>query len=95
LRNEDFHAAGATPEDTEGIIEHVRTVRDANVAVLFSEKHGAVRVSLRSSGATDVAAIARQFDGGGHVKAAGLTFEGSLEHAVCAVLGAVEAALGA
>ena len=93
LRQQDFQAVNATPEDTEGIIDHLRSVRDAEIAALFSEKRGVVRVSLRSNGRVDVARIARQFHGGGHTKAAGLTYEGTVEHAVCDVLRAVETAL--
>lgn len=93
LRNEDFQCVNALPEDTEGIIDAVRAIRGAEVALLFSEKRGTIRVSLRSRGHVDVAALARRFDGGGHVKAAGLTFAGSMEHALSDVLGAVEQAL--
>jgi len=93
LRNEDFLACGASAEDTEGLIDHVRAVRDAEVAALFSEKRGVVRVSLRSTSSVDVAQIARQFQGGGHVRAAGLTYDGLIEYAVCDVLHAIEAAL--
>ncbi|OPZ85063.1 MAG: Bifunctional oligoribonuclease and PAP phosphatase NrnA [bacterium ADurb.Bin429] len=93
LRNEDFLSVNATPEDTEGIIDAVRAVRGVEVAALFSEKRGTIRVSLRSRGHVDVAALARQFDGGGHVKAAGLTFDGTMENAICAVIGAIGAAL--
>jgi len=90
LREEDFQAAHASVEDTEGIIDHIRSVRDAEIAILFSAKRGIVRVSLRSTGHIDVARIARQFDGGGHIKAAGLTFDGPMEQAIDAVLRAVE-----
>lgn len=93
LRQEDFLAADATPEDTEGLIDHVRSVAGAEVAVIFSEKRGVVRVSLRSHGRVDVAALARQFAGGGHVKAAGLTYDGPIEYAIADVLRAIEAAL--
>ena len=93
LREEDFRRSDAAPEDTEGIIDHIRSIRDVEVAAVFSEKHGKVRVSLRAQGQVDVAQIARQFGGGGHVKAAGLTFEGSMECAVCEILRAIEALL--
>jgi len=93
LRQEDFQSVNANAEDTEGIIDHIRAVRDIQIGALFSEKRGVVRVSLRSNGTVDVARIARFFNGGGHAKAAGLTFEGLLEHAVCDVLQAIEAAL--
>lgn len=91
LRGEDFLAADG--DDTEGIIDHIRSVKDTEVAVLFSEKHGTVRVSMRSHGLVDVARIARLFGGGGHVKAAGLTFDGTMEDAICAVLHAINDAL--
>jgi len=94
LRQADFQAVDASPEDTEGIIDHIRAVRGAEVAALFSEKRGEVRVSLRSTGTVDVAALARQFNGGGHVKAAGITCTGTLEYAVADILRALEAALG-
>ena len=93
LRQEDFQSVNANAEDTEGIIDHIRAVRDIQVGALFSEKTGLVRVSLRSNGAVDVARIARFFNGGGHAKAAGLTYEGLIEHAVCDVLQAIDAAL--
>lgn len=90
LRSEDFHTAEATPEDTEGIIDHIRSIRGSEVSALFSEKHGVVRVSLRSRGTVDVAQLAKQFGGGGHVKAAGLTYNGPIDFATCAVLHAIE-----
>lgn len=93
LRNEDFLSVGAGPADTEGIIDHVRSIRGTEVAVLFSEKRGAVRASLRSRGGVNVAKLAERFGGGGHVKAAGLTYDGPLEYAVCDVLRAIEEAL--
>ena len=82
------------PEDTDGIIDHVRSrPRCPQVAALFSEKRGEIRVSLRSQGQIDVAQLARQFGGGGHVKAAGMSFDGPIEYAICDVLHAIEAAL--
>ena len=94
LRDEDFLAAGADAEDTEGIIDHVRSIRGAEVCALFSEKRGVVRVSLRSTCSVDVAAVARGFQGGGHVRAAGLTYDdGPIEFAVSDVLHALQTAL--
>ena len=93
LRQQDFDAANANPADTEGIIDHVRTIRDTEIAVLFSEKHGVIRGSLRSNGRVDVARVARLFNGGGHIKAAGFTYDGTLEQAIADVIGALEEAL--
>jgi phosphoesterase RecJ-like protein len=44
-------------------------------AILREPKHGKVRVSIRSRAEFDVAAVAREFGGGGHKNAAGCTFD--------------------
>jgi bifunctional oligoribonuclease and PAP phosphatase NrnA len=93
LRSADYHAVGANAEDTEGIIDQVRTVQGAEVALLFSERRGQARVSLRSHGHVDVSAIARRFGGGGHAKAAGISSEAPLDEVIPGVLAAVEEAL--
>jgi bifunctional oligoribonuclease and PAP phosphatase NrnA len=63
---------GATSEDLEGIVEHARSIEGTELAILFRETaDGATKISLRSAGELDVNAIARQFGGGGHVKASG------------------------
>ncbi len=74
----DFHATRAESEDTEGIIDLLKTVRSSEVQVLFkAATHNCWRISLRSS-LIDVAAIAQKFGGGGHIAAAGCTMTGSL-----------------
>jgi phosphoesterase RecJ-like protein len=94
LRREDYDATGARGQDTEGIIDHVRTVQGAEIAILFSDRNGQARLSLRSHGDVDVAALARRFGGGGHVKAAGITYDGSIDEAVKHVIPAAREALG-
>lgn len=77
-----FKEAGATDEETEGIVNFVRSIRGVRVAMLLRETpNQKVRVSLRSRGAINVAQIASQFGGGGHENAAGCTLEMSLEEA--------------
>jgi bifunctional oligoribonuclease and PAP phosphatase NrnA len=70
--------AGATYDDTEGLINLPLTTRDVQVVVFF-KKSGVdeYRVSLRSKGAIDVGSVARQFGGGGHLNAAGFTLYGA------------------
>ncbi len=94
LRSADYKETGAREEDTEGIIDHVRCAMGTTVAVLFTERNNVVRVSLRSQGTVDVAALARQFGGGGHVKAAGITMDMPLDDAIAKVLAAIDDALG-
>ena len=77
-------------EETDGVIDHVRTAAEAEVAAVLKQV-GADRwsVSLRSRGAVDVAAAAVRLGGGGHPKAAGFTRDGPPER----ILDALRAAL--
>jgi phosphoesterase RecJ-like protein len=69
---------GATPEDFDGLIEHVRSIEGTDVAMLFrGTPAGETKISFRSNGEADVNRIARQFGGGGHVKAAGALVQGA------------------
>jgi phosphoesterase RecJ-like protein len=64
--------SGATSEDLEGLVEYARSIEGTELAILFRETNdGATKISFRSNGAVDVNVLARQFGGGGHVKAAG------------------------
>lgn len=70
---------GVTADDLDGVVEFPRSIAGVRLALLFREIHqGRVKVSLRSVGKVDVAAFAKQFGGGGHTKAAGVSLEGSL-----------------
>ncbi len=71
---------GTKPDDTEGLIDHIRSIEGVRVAAFFEElPDGLVRASLRSKDAsTDVCQIAAQFGGGGHTLAAGLRTRGTL-----------------
>jgi phosphoesterase RecJ-like protein len=90
----DFTDLGSTDQETEGLINFVRSVRGTEVALLFRESEtGKVRISLRSCEKINVAEIAAQFGGGGHKMASGCTFVGSLPDAEAAVLAVVRAAL--
>lgn len=91
----DFAATGANSTDTEDSINNLLTVKGSEVAVLFVElAPDRTKVSLRSRSDFDVQKIAAQFGGGGHKKASGVTFSGTLQQAQQAVLDALRAALG-
>jgi phosphoesterase RecJ-like protein len=71
--------AGATYDDTEGLINFPLTVQTIQAVAFFKEQApGTWRVSLRSKGAVDIGAIARALGGGGHTNAAGCTVQGDL-----------------
>jgi len=86
--------AGLGLDDIEGFIDYPRTVRGVELAVAFKENGPATtRVSFRSRGRVDVAALAARFGGGGHRNAAGCTVALPLREARPLVLGAAEQAL--
>lgn len=78
----EFHADG---EDTEEIIQHLRAIEGVEVAALFKAFEGDVRVSLRGNGRINVQAAAARLGGGGHARASGLTYDGSVKDAIVAV----------
>lgn len=93
---QDFVETGARPVDTENLVNECLKIDTAEVAFIAIEQlNGTVKVSFRSRGDIDVAAIARnQFGGGGHQKAAGTPpLPGPLSDALPRVLDAVREAL--
>jgi phosphoesterase RecJ-like protein len=85
LTRGDFGETGAVESDSEGIVDHLRSVEGTAVAVLVRELLDRVgrKVSLRATdGRVDVSAIARSLGGGGHRQAAGATTELPLEQLV-------------
>lgn len=69
----DLAETGVAPDETDKLIDAVRSTRAADVAALFKEQpDGQYRVSLRSKGPS-VGEIARRHGGGGHELAAGFT----------------------
>jgi bifunctional oligoribonuclease and PAP phosphatase NrnA len=78
LLRTDFTDAGASEPYSEGIIDYLRAVEGAELAVLIREQLSsaaqAYKGSLRSSiDELDVSVIARRFGGGGHRQAAGFS----------------------
>ncbi|HEX5634109.1 MAG TPA: bifunctional oligoribonuclease/PAP phosphatase NrnA [Gemmatimonadales bacterium] len=81
-------------DDLDGVVEYARSVEGVRLALLFRElAQGRIKVSLRSVGAVDVSDFARQFGGGGHRKAAGLSLEGPLAEVQSRVLEAARSYL--
>ena len=71
---------GGTNDDLEGLINFPLTVKDIEAVAFFKEVGDSDwRVSLRSKGAVDIGAIARQHGGGGHTNAAGCAARGKID----------------
>jgi phosphoesterase RecJ-like protein len=87
--------AGALPEDTENMIDHIRGIDGVVVAAFFEElPDGKVRLSLRSKDARfDASALCGQFGGGGHKMAAGARLRGPVAEARERVLSSIHEAL--
>ena len=82
----DLDETGVALDETEKLVDLVRSTRAADVAALFKEqREGTYRVSLRSKGPRSVGAIARANGGGGHELAAGFTAD-SVDVAVAAIV---------
>ncbi|HKT80304.1 MAG TPA: bifunctional oligoribonuclease/PAP phosphatase NrnA [Vicinamibacterales bacterium] len=80
LDHEMARAAGGTYEDTEGLINLPLTVKEIQAVVFFKQIAGdEFRVSMRSKDNIDIAAVAREFGGGGHKNAAGCTATGRID----------------
>jgi phosphoesterase RecJ-like protein len=94
VRRDDYAATGATPQDSEDLVNYTRSIAGVEVGLLFMEQPaGGVKVSFRSTGTVDVARLAEQFGGGGHRAASGATVHESLEQARTRVLAAAHAVM--
>lgn len=91
LRREDFAACAATDEDTDGVVDLLKSAAGAKVFALFKQAgEQEWRVSLRSRG-TEVVQVAREFGGGGHAVAAGFSVSGPEEVVLEQVLSRLQA----
>ncbi len=78
IRKKSMEFFQAKPSDLEGIVSQLRLTKGVEVAMFLHETEAQkFKVSLRSKGKVDVSKIAQYFGGGGHVRAAGVTMQGS------------------
>lgn len=100
LRQGDFEKSGASPGDSGGFLDIIKTVDSVRVGVLLTELHPAgegvvTKVSMRSKGGAgmvDVNRVSQRLGGGGHAQAAGARMVGTgLEEAKALVLDALRA----
>lgn len=83
VTQKDFEECGATYDEMTGVVDYVNSVPNSAYSVILTEKHGVVKGSLRTLNEdVDVSAIASNYGGGGHTKAAGFTVKGKLEKEV-------------
>jgi len=95
LLPDDFEAAGAQPQEAEGIIDLTLVPEETRIGILFRQpQDGLVKVSFRSQDSVDVGTLAAEFDGGGHANASGCVVRGTLEEVKARVLKRAEQMVG-
>ncbi|MBN1436255.1 MAG: bifunctional oligoribonuclease/PAP phosphatase NrnA [Sedimentisphaerales bacterium] len=92
ITNQMLKETGAKRIHIENIVNESQQVASVVVSLLMVEQEdGATRCSLRSrSDDVDVNKIAKQFGGGGHARAAGVTIEESMDQARAKLVAAIE-----
>lgn len=80
-RTMDFYQV--TSKDFEGIVSQIKLTKGTECAVFMYEINTLeYKVSLRSTEKVDVAKVAEMFGGGGHVRAAGCTMNGTFHDVI-------------
>lgn len=94
ISREMFEKAGASSEDSDGIVQFAKALDGTRVGILIQEvAPGEVRLSIRSDGTVDVNAVAARFGGGGHRNASGARVNGNLATVRREVLEALDRAV--
>jgi len=91
VTRDQFRATGTSPVDTQEFANIARGIRGVEVGVFLREEGSSrkIKASLRSAGTADVRAVAEEFGGGGHYRAAGCTIDGTLDEAQRALAEAI------
>ena len=86
--------AGAVMAESEGIIDTLNSIAGLELAILFKEvQSDLTKISVRSRGAVDAAAMCAIFGGGGHIRAAGAEIDKSMDETVKIVLATAKEAI--
>ncbi|WP_394919283.1 bifunctional oligoribonuclease/PAP phosphatase NrnA [uncultured Robinsoniella sp.] len=79
IRQKDMVFYGVEPKDLDGIVSQLRNTKGVEVAIFIYETGiQEFKVSMRSNGIVDVSKVGAYFGGGGHVRAAGCTMQGTM-----------------
>lgn len=86
----DEESVDAKNGDYDGIVENGRDVEGVEVSIFLRETEKGIKISLRSKNYVNVSEVATMFGGGGHIRAAGCTIQGSIEQAKNQILNRVK-----
>ncbi len=91
LTTEDLERYGVEFDETEGFIDHLRGLAEAEVSCVLKESPDeGLRVSLRSTGPIDVGDIALELGGGGHDFMAGFVSDEGIHETIDRVRACIE-----
>ena len=83
LSNQELKSLNYTKGDTEGLVNKALGITGIKMAAFFKEDEGYVKISFRGKGDNFVNILAKEnFEGGGHIYAAGGKFDGKLVDAI-------------
>ena len=90
ITKEMIKSSGVPFVDTDVIIDLIRAVQEVEVVIIFREiGHRKTKLSFRSKHTVDVAKLASDFGGGGHVRAAGASIPEPIDTAIGNVISGV------
>ena len=80
VTKEMMKETGTGPDETDGFVNYPRSIEGVEVAFLVRQVGAEeYKISYRSKGKVNVAALCQTFGGGGHKNAAGCMMKGSME----------------
>ena len=82
---------GTEMNESDGVIQKLMSIDGVEIGCILKETDNkTVRISLRAKSYANVARVAGSYGGGGHIRAAGLTFEGTIDEAKLEIAKALE-----
>ena len=94
ISQEEMKQFGVQPKHLDGIVSQLRVTKGVEAAIfLYENEDHTWKVSMRSNGKVDVAAIAMKHQGGGHVRAAGANMGGVPKEVIAVICGEIEGQL--
>ena len=93
ISKEDEEKLGSKNGDYDGIVNIGLNVEGVEVSMFIRDTPRGARCSLRAKDYVNVAEVALMFGGGGHIKAAACTIQGTIDQAKTQILNRVRACL--
>lgn len=90
ISEDDLRETHATSSDSDGIIDQLRITKGVEAAVFVYPLPDGYKVSMRSNELVNVSEIAKSYGGGGHIRAAGCSMNGTLEEIKDKIIGDIK-----